>query len=216
VRGVCPFNYHTERSPHLSDETLAPTTELEAVNDMLSVISEAPVAQLDEVLGDAQLALRLLRQENRAVQAQGWHWNTEDGLLLTPDVNGEIVLPAGTLQVDTVGASAALDYTTRSGKLYDRVNQTFKLPAAVTVDLVVALAYENLPENARQYVKVRAGRKFLQRTMGASDVLGFEAKDETHALAAMQAEEESDADRSILNNPDFQRLMPGRRPNLWP
>jgi hypothetical protein len=192
---------------------LAPTTELEAVNDMLSVIQEAPVAALDETQPDAQLALRLLRTESRAVQAAGWQWNSDDNLTLLPDIFGEIALPANTLKVDTVAQSAVLDLVNRAGKLYDRVNHTFAIDAPVTVDLVTLLDFEEIPESARTYIKVRAGRKMLARTLGATDALGYEAKDETAALAVMEAEEEASADRSIFQNPEYGRLLPNRRPS---
>lgn len=183
---------------------------------MLSAIVEAPVASLDETHSDAQLALRLLRQESRAVQAEGWHWNTDENYKLLPNTAGEIVLPLGTLKVDTVGDSATLDLTNRGGKLYDRQNRTFTLSVPVFVDIVQQLEFETIPESARQYIKVRAGRKFIQRTVGQSDAVGYAARDEKDARGSMEEEEEANADRSIFQNPEYARLMRVRRPLLWP
>jgi hypothetical protein len=180
---------------------------------------ESPIADLDETQGDAQLALRLLRQESRAVQAEGWHWNTDENLKLLPDINGEVVLPARDPQGRHRRESQIHDLAQRAGKLYARQKATFNitsLASYVFVDIVQQFAFETLPESARQYIKVRAGRKFLARTVGTQDRVGYEANDEKIARAVLEAEEEANADRSVLDNPDYARLSYCRRPNLWP
>ena len=55
----------------------ATTTELEAVNIMLSSIGEAPVNSLSSGLVDAELAQTTLHNVSREVQAAGWSFNTE-------------------------------------------------------------------------------------------------------------------------------------------
>jgi hypothetical protein len=58
--------------------SLAPTTELEAVNTMLNTIGEAPVNTLVNMTSvDASSALSILNSVNREVQSQGWFFNTE-------------------------------------------------------------------------------------------------------------------------------------------
>jgi hypothetical protein len=198
--------------------SLTPTTELDAVNDMLSAIGETPVATLEgELQPDAQLAYRLLLMQSRTIQAKGWHWNTERSLTILPNVSGEFPLPANTLSVDTVEGSATLDLINRDGKLYDTRNATWVVEAdEVKVDLVTLLDYEVLPQIARDYIRIRAGRIFLQRTIGASDSIGYEARDEQEALAVIEGEEEANADRSIFDNPHYARLLQNRRPIVWP
>ena len=56
--------------------THASTTQLEAVNIMLHVISEAPVNSLTGTLPlDASLAKSTLEEINREVQSAGWVFN---------------------------------------------------------------------------------------------------------------------------------------------
>lgn len=202
----------------MSEDTLLPSTELEAVNDMLGAISEDAVSSIEEDQPDAQLALRLLRQENKSVQAEGWYWNTSDSLKLLPNSDGEFVLPAGTMRVDTTGTSSNVDVSPRQSRLYDRANATFKIAATeLYVEITVLLPFEDTPQVARDYVRIRAGRKFIQRTMGGTAVReGYEVKDEAQARATLEIDEESGADRSIFDNPDYVRLMGDRRPNNWP
>lgn len=210
--------YHSlSKGSPLSEDTLLPSTELEAVNDMLGAISEDAVSSIEEDQPDAQLALRLLRQENKSVQAEGWYWNTSDNFKLLPS-GGEFVLPAGTMKVDTTGTSSNVDVSPRQGKLYDRANSTFQIAATeLYVAITVLLPYEDMPQCARDYVRIRAGRKFIQRTMGGTAVReGYEQRDEAQARATLEIDEESGADRSIFDNPDYARLMGDRRPNNWP
>lgn len=68
---------------------LAPTTELEAVNAMLSAIGEAPIEDVDDsTQSDVALAVNILRNACREVQSMGWRFNTEFGLAVAPAVEG--------------------------------------------------------------------------------------------------------------------------------
>jgi hypothetical protein len=142
----------------------APTLELEAVNDMLSAIGESPVATLDDPPADAEVAIRLLRMESRALQAEGWHFNTSTEVKLLPNGSGEFELPANTLKVDTSGCSANLDLVNRGGKLYDPRKQTFVLTGltSVTVDMVLLLDFEVDPRG-RAHLRPHQGRPEVPR-----------------------------------------------------
>lgn len=78
---------------------LALTTELEAVNVMLSVIGETPLpagTDLSTVTqSDVQMALNLLRNTTRDVQSMGWRFNTEHGYQLAPNTTYDWVDSAG-------------------------------------------------------------------------------------------------------------------------
>ena len=56
------------------------TTQLEAVNTMLSVIGETPTT--DSIISanssaDVVMAVQILDEVTKEVEAQGWHFNTE-------------------------------------------------------------------------------------------------------------------------------------------
>lgn len=78
-------------------EFLTPTTELEAVNAILASVGESPIAALDGEFVDAEIARGLLTQESRAVQTEGYTFNTEADYPLAPDVEGRIFLPQNSL-----------------------------------------------------------------------------------------------------------------------
>ena len=77
-------------------------TELEAVNVMLTTIGEAPVNTLTgNQVTDVTIAQQVLNEVNREVQSQGWYFNTENGVTLTPDNNKHILPPADTARIDS-------------------------------------------------------------------------------------------------------------------
>ena len=152
----------------------------------------------------------ILRQENRAVQSEGWQFNSDVGLRLSPDTEGEIKLPLDTLKVD-VTDSPEPDVTFRAGKLYNRRKATYQFDQPMTLDVITLIPFNDLPTAAQDYVRCRAGRKFLNRVIGTSDSLSYSAKDEKDARGVLEADEESQADRSIFDSSAYSGLGYGRR-----
>lgn len=167
---------------------ITPTTELEAVNECLENIGQAPVSSISGDLGvDAQIALSFVRKVNRELQSKGWFWNTEEDYQLTPSFDGDLIIPANTLSVVTTGPDRNERLVQRGRQLYDRIEHTFTFSVPVTVDLVVGLSFEDLPETARRYISLRAARFFQDRIEGS--VSQTDAIDENSAMAALEAEQ---------------------------
>ena len=71
------------------------TTELEAVNTILSTIGEAPLSTLTGSLPvDGTTAKNILNEISREVQSAGWHFNTQYKVDLTRDTDNKV--PIGT------------------------------------------------------------------------------------------------------------------------
>lgn len=179
---------------------LLASTKLEAINTMLSVIGESPVNTLDDNgVVDAVMARNILEGVDREVQSRGWHWNTEDTYSLAPTFpDGELILPANTLRVDTVYPHQDIDVVQRGLRLYDRTNHTYQFTKALRVDLVVALAWENMPEAARRYITIRAARTFQDNVVGSETLSRFTQRDELRALAVLMDAEAETADLNVL------------------
>ncbi|MCP3400409.1 hypothetical protein [Bradyrhizobium sp. CCGB20] len=189
---------------------LAPMTELEAINDMLSLISESPVASLDEAsrVADAQIAMQMLRRESRDVQTRGWDWNTEEDLMLSPDIDGNIILPRNTVSVDPMDPQ--LDYVSRGGKLWDRANKTYKIGTKVAVKIVFLYPFEDLPETARRYISQAAGRKFENRTIGDGGSHQINEMDVLKAWSILLQEECDNTESNVLQSTTVRRIAHGR------
>lgn len=178
---------------------LTPTTELEAVNVCLANIGESPVSAITgDITVDAALARDLVRQVTREIQAHGFYWNTELSYTLLPNVSKNLVLPANVLSVDTTGNDKGKDLVARGRLMYDRVNHTYKFDAPVTVDIVVALSFDELPEIARRFITVRSARIYQERIMGSGAVSAFNSSDEDYARAALLAENMEVEDNNML------------------
>lgn len=179
----------------------AGTTELEAINIMLSTIGESPVNSLYEVHGvvDAVVAKSVLKEVSTAVQEEGWHFNIEKNFTLTPDfVNKEITIPSDCIQCDASGQDSERDVCVRGTRLYDRDNHTYIFDCPVTVDMVLVLPFEELPQAARHYITIRAARVYQQRVVGSETLGNFTEKDEVRARVGLRKFEADTADYNIL------------------
>jgi hypothetical protein len=180
---------------------LTPTTELDAVNTMLSVIGEAPVNTVeDNGIVDAVLALQILRSTSREVQARGWHFNTEKNYPLTPDTDGFLVLPNTVLRADTVDSSSDIDVVVRGNRLYNRRDHTFQFEKEVYVDMVILLEFDELPEPARHFITIRSARIFQERVVGSESLSAFTKQDEARAFVILNEMEADTADYNILTD----------------
>lgn len=167
---------------------ITPTTELEAVNECLENIGQAPVSTITGDLGvDTQMALTFVRKVNRELQSQGWFWNTEINFKLTPSTSGDLILTSNTLSVKSTGRDQYRNVVQRGQRLYDRDNATYRFAKPIFVELVVGLPFEELPETARRYTSLRAARMFQNRIEGQTD--NDDSQDEMMALAALRAEQ---------------------------
>ena len=83
--------------------SLSATTKLEAVNIMLSTIGENPVNSLTSGLVDAELAETILGSVSKAVQSEGWNFNTEKKVSFIAEISGHIILPANILRAAAPG-----------------------------------------------------------------------------------------------------------------
>lgn len=162
---------------------LTPTTELEAVNDMLAVIGESPVSTLDNTgFVDAVIARQLLHSTSRALQTKGWHFNTIDGFVIQPNSNGFLDVPLNTLKIDqTHDFDGAVDCVHRGLRIFDKKSQSFVFNQPVTFTITQFIAFDELPEYARHYIYIRAARLFQARMVGSETVAGLTAEEENNA-----------------------------------
>jgi hypothetical protein len=175
------------------------TTELEAINLMLSVIGESPVNS-DEIDGnvDAVLARQILHETSREVQGIGWHWNSYKHYPLTPDSEGHITVPPTAMRIDAVDPT--IDVIPVGTRLYDRRNNTDTFASALKVDVCWLFDFETLPQAAREYINVRAARKFQDRIVGSETLNGFNREDELRARVALENYDANLGDYNLIRD----------------
>ena len=190
---------------------MALTTKLEAVNTMISVIGEAPINTLTGVSLpiSAIQAQAALEETSRAIQSEGWHCNTEHEYELTPDaVTKKITLPSNTLKFDLDPLLyTSVDPVQRGLKLYDRKNHTEQWDSSVKGTITFELEFEDLPEQLRHYVAVKAARVFANRFIGTREIEGFTLRDEVEAKARAIDSDSENADRTIFDSYSVLRVL---------
>lgn len=162
---------------------MKPTTKIEAVNAMLATVGEAPINTLIGVdVVDALTAIAALDEVTREILVEGWAFNTDVGYPLPPNADSpyEIPIPLNALEV----IPASNTYTVRSGKLYDtaRFSYSFRDFDPISVTITWGMDFDDLPERTRQYVAIRAGRRFQGRIEGSTVVNPITEEAERRAM----------------------------------
>lgn len=179
------------------------TTKLETVNSMLGHIGETPVnsiADTNALPVSAAMAVTIIDEVSREVQAEGWHFNTEDNVELTPDSQGNITIPEDIIELDV--ADKTIDVVQRGLSLFDKRTNTTTFKDKITVSLIRLLDWDSLPEVARRYVTLRASRVFQGRVVGSRELESLIARDEFQARARLMNTDGNTSDRTIFDSPD--------------
>mgnify|MGYP003149959355 CR=1 FL=1 len=180
------------------------TTELEAVNTILSTIGEAPLSTLTGSLPvDGTTAKNILSEISREVQSAGWHFNSHYKVDLSRDSFNKIPIGTDVLRVELNDRydKSSYDVVQRDSYLYNlaKNEETFEQDFEDNI-IVYLLDFSKLPEQARRYITIRSARVFHDRTLGANTIHKFSSEDEARSLAVMRQAEAATADNSIFNS----------------
>ncbi len=162
------------------------TTKLEAINEILAHIGEPPTNSLDAGRLDVARAQRKLEETSKSLQGSGW-WFNERTKTITPTSESEIVLPADTLSVTTPYLTGVFQL---GQKLFSKDDDTTKaFTDDVEVELLVEVAWEDLPQQARSAIFVSAARQLQDEEIGDATRARFSREDEAIAMEALGAED---------------------------
>lgn len=180
-------------------------TELDAINYMLSAIGSDPInTQIDDTDVDVANAKRILEQASRNIQRQGWDFNTEENFVLSPNVYDKKIL-----WDDTIIKFTSTDgnvYAKRGKYLYDVTNKTFEFTQNVTLNIIRALDFEDLPDCFRNYITTQSALAFQQRYQCDSAVVQMLQAEVLEAKADIV---QYDIDMSDPNALQFTRVTEG-------
>lgn len=181
------------------------TSQLDAVNALISTIGQLPVTTIDPPpTSDVDLALARLNEVDLEVQSRGWFWNSEENYPITLDGSGLANLPDETLDVrrayGSINGTLSSEIVQRGTKLYDKTNHTyvFAHPGKVYVDLVVRLGWDLLPQTARSYITLLAAQRFHARRQQSQVVLQVNAGDIRTAMVTLEQREDSDRQNNAI------------------
>lgn len=187
---------------------LTKTTLLQAINTMLSAVGEPPVNALTTQRADSLIAQTILEEVCREVLTYGWHFNTEDKVVLTPDENSKYIYISDLVaRIDMDTSYQDYDVAVRGNRLFNRKTNSYEFLESITVTRVILMDFEEMPEPAKRYVTVRAARIFQDRMVGANTLHAFSAQDEVSALARLSEYENETGDYTIFDSPDVWRTF---------
>jgi hypothetical protein len=195
--------------------TYAASTELDAVNQILSSVGQAPVTTLDLQNPEVSIVLNTLREINRQVQSEGWIFNTERDYVMQPDSNtNQITYPYNVLQMDANVEHHKNDYdlVRRSGKLYDRLHHTFEFTEDIHADITWYFDFTDVPPAIQTYIVARAARMCATKLIGDQEINKLLAEQEVYTRAAAIEYECNQGDYSMFGFRDGHNYYASYQP----
>lgn len=197
-----------------------PTTEqLDAVNEMLAAVSQAPVNQLEATNPEVALAFDTLTRVSREVQAEGWTFNTEyhvkqsrTNVTVAGVTQTRIAIPNDIIQIDlsTDHNNAShnsvvrydADCTPAGLYLYDRQKHTFNWDYDPDCDVRKLYDYIYLPKPIQDYILARATTLFSNRVVGDTNQYTLLKSIEAEKKAVALEYECSQGDFTFFGHPE--------------
>ena len=188
------------------------TTELEAVNTILSTIGEAPLNTLIGTLPvDGTVAKNVLNEVSRDVQSEGWHFNTHYKVQLARNTSNKIPLATNVVRVELNPRKYPkqdYDVVQRNDLLYNlATNSDVFEKNFEDVVVVYLLNFADIPEQAKKYITIRSARIFHDRTLGANALHKFTTEDEKKAYSILLQAESNTGDYSIFDTPEQEYVI---------
>ncbi len=183
---------------------------LDAINQMLAGIGEAPVSTEDSLHPDVLVASAILDRCLEKVLENGWWFNIERGITLPVSTDNKVQVPSGTLQVDPVDTSS--NYVRRGDYLYDKANATYEIGESVKCDLVIELTFNELPISAQIYIAADATYQLQLSEVGDENKLRRLEVLRKEAWTVLRSTELRNMDYNALNTPTAVKIRSGIQP----
>lgn len=196
---------------------ITPMDELEAVNELLTSIGQSPVSTLasSAAIGDVGLALQFLGSVTRSVQLHGWDFNTDENYTLSPDLDGIIRVPQGVLKIKPSAANSGSFKKRRhpdgTWAIWNGADLSWTHNRALDFTIVWGFAFDDLPDCAKDYVTIAAGRKFQKKTIGSDSLDNFNAEDEARSWITLMREERAQRDTNVFRRNTAMAAATNRR-----
>ena len=192
----------------MASTTIETETELSAVNSILGAIGQSPVTEIENANPEISFIYNILRDTNVDVQNEGWHFNTEKHIHLTPDgTTGKIEIASDILKMDMADgwSKRQYDVVRRGGYLYDKYDHTDdwdELTDGIDLDIVRLISYEDLPEVFKRYVIYKAAVRAATQLVGNPQLAQLLAQQEALSRAAIMEYECNQGNHTMFGLPE--------------
>lgn len=189
------------------------STKIDAINRVLDAIGSVGINSEEEIDWniDAANADKLIDAMSEKVQVnlgKGWWFNRESFHKLSPDpVNGRVAVPSNTLScLIKRQRGKVMKITTRANTLFDPVEFGYDMRPLVDSNgvlpcvLVVNLPFEHLPATAKHAITDASRFWFVNDKEGDQIKMQALQGSSNASYANLQAEDNRQSRRNILNN----------------
>ena len=208
----------------MADTSTARLTELQAINRMLAGIGQSPITQagLDNAANpDVAIATETLYEVSRQIQSEGWAFNKEYNVIMSPNVDGKIAVAVDVMQIDTSDfiyrgnsrsnyydtatyngvVNASMDVIIKDNFLYDKRNKTNVFAKPIQCTVIYYRKFTDCPPSIQYYIADKAAETLCQRVVGDTDMYKMLAqRTEDSRTYALQYETEQ-GDYSFFGSP---------------
>ena len=192
----------------------AVSTELDAVNQILSSVGQAPVTTLDMQNPEVYTTLQTLREVSRNLQAEGWVFNTERRVKFVPRADKTIALEFDILQIDASRDMHRDTYNLIQKKrlLYDKYNHTNEFTEDIYCDVVYYYDFNDLPYAFQAHIQAKAARQIALKLVGDQELVRLLSIDEELTKQAMMEYETQQGDYSMFGWKDGYNTYSSYKP----
>ena len=195
--------------------TYAVSTELDAVNQILSSVGQAPVTTLDLQNPEVAIVVNTLREVSKQIQLEGWSFNIERDYTMSRDsLTNEIAYPSNILALDAnvYYHKDQYDLVKRNGKLYDKYEHKFTFDEDIRADVTWFFDFQDLPPAIQAYITAKAARMCCIKMVGDSDLNQLLQEQEATTRAAAIEEECQQGDYSMFGFQDGKNYYNSYQP----
>ena len=197
----------------MATTTIDTETELSAVNSILGAIGQSPQTTLNFTNPEVGFIYNLLRDSNVDIQAEGWHFNTENHVKYSPDTNKKITINNNVLRLDITDGwkDYKRNVVKRSGYLYDKVNHTDEWDGDIYLDVVTLYTFTDIPAVFQRYIINKASGRAATQLVNNPGLVKILAAQEFQARAICVEYDCNQGNHSYLGIPEesyYQTYQP--------
>ena len=179
-------------------------TELSAVNTILGSIGQSPLTTLNFQNPEVSFIYNLLTEANVDIQSEGWAFNKEEHITVSPDANGFINIPSDVLQYDMHDGvqDKSQRVVRRNGRLYDKVDHTDVFTKDMKVDAIYLYKFEDIPQPFKRLIVYTAASRAATQLVSNPQLVQMLQSKLAYARAVCMEYECNQGDHSYFNVPD--------------
>lgn len=189
-------------------------SRIDLINEMIVSTGARPLTAEQSRHPLYMKAEQLLSRVQASVQSVGLWFNTECREI-TPQSDGEIIVPQGCIKADP--ADRHHNLTLRGRRMYDLAKGTFEIGETVRLRMIFELTLEEMPLAAQEYIRAKAVYEFYLNEDGSDPKLGNYRNERDIGWQGLYREHLRNRQANIFDNPanTVTKLRRGTGAGLW-